>query len=143
MNSNLRDFIEVTPLRRINTPGGDVLKVLMKNENSFNDFGEAYISEVLPGIVKAWKLHYKMTLNLIVVKGKVKFVFCNDNNGKFEFREEEIGDHRYARITVKPGLWFGFKGIDKETSKILNIANILHDPKEVNRRAVQEINYNW
>ena len=56
----------------------------MKNENSFNDFGEAYISEVLPGIVKAWKFHYKMTLNLIVVKGRVKFVFCNDNNGKFD-----------------------------------------------------------
>jgi dTDP-4-dehydrorhamnose 3,5-epimerase len=143
MGTKLLDQIEVTPLKRIQTLGGDILKALMRNEDSYNEFGEAYFSEVMPGAVKAWKFHRSMTLNLVVPKGKVKFVFCDENNGTTMFREEEIGDHRYARITVRPGVWFGFKGIDEQTSIVLNIANILHDPNEVDRRAIEEINYNW
>jgi dTDP-4-dehydrorhamnose 3,5-epimerase len=143
MGKIVLEKIQVTPLRRINTPGGDVLKVLMRDEDSYESFGEAYFSEVNAGAIKAWKLHKRMTLNLVVPVGMVRFVFCEETGETPDFRAIEIGAANYARITVRPGIWFGFKGIAPGTSLVLNIADIMHDPEEVERRAVEEINYNW
>jgi dTDP-4-dehydrorhamnose 3,5-epimerase len=143
MGESLLNKIQITPLRRISTQGGDVLKVLMKEEDSFKNFGEAYFSEVHANAVKAWKFHKRMTLNLAVPVGMVRFVFCEERNGVMEFKTIEIGSENYARITVSPGIWFGFKGIAKGVSLVLNIADIMHDPDEVERRDVEEITYNW
>lgn len=143
MASEFLDKIIVTPLPVINTVGGNVLKGLLRTDESFNGFGEAYFSEVLPGAVKAWKYHREMTLNLIVPKGKVKFVFCKRDNGENVFKDVIIGNGNYSRITVKPQTWFGFQGISEEVSLVLNIADILHDPNEVERLSIDEIKYNW
>lgn len=143
MGESLLNKIQITPLRRISTQGGDVLKVLMKEEDSFKNFGEAYFSEVHANAVKGWKFHRRMTLNLVVPVGMVRFVFCDEKNGVTEFRIIEIGSENYSRITVSPGIWFGFKGLAKGVSLVLNIADVVHDPDEVERRAVEEITYNW
>lgn len=143
MGESLLDKIQITSLRRISTQGGDVLKVLMREEDSFTGFGEAYFSEVHSNAIKAWKFHKRMTLNLVVPIGSVRFIFCEERNGLTEFRAIEIGSENYARITVSPGIWFGFKGISHGTSLVLNIADIMHDPDEVQRRSVEEITYNW
>jgi hypothetical protein len=37
----------------------------------------------------------------------------------------------------------GFKGLSKNGSMLLNIANILHDPNEVDSKSIDEINFNW
>ena len=60
-----------------------------------------------------------------------------------EFRVEEIGVDRFVRITVPPGIWFGFQGLHTAQSLLLNIANIPHDPNEVERLALTDINYDW
>ena len=136
--------ILLTPLPRIETNGGDVLHVMKSNDKGYADFGEAYISWVSAGTVKAWKRHTRMTMNLVVPVGQVRFVFRMINpGGADQFRVEEIGVDRYARITVPPGIWFGFKGLHTHQSLVLNIANISHDPNEVERLAVADINYIW
>ena len=132
--------IIATPLRRIPVSGGDVLHAMKKSDNGFTGFGESYFSQIESNVVKAWKKHLKMTLNLIVPIGRVRFVFM-DNDGLF--REEIIGDGNYARLTVPPGIWFGFKGDYENTSLILNIANIEHSPEEIERKDISKIKYNW
>lgn len=133
--------IEVTPLKHIKVEGGDVLHALKNSDPSFNGFGEAYFSWINNGSVKAWKCHTKMTMNIIVPVGKVRFVFHLE--GTKEFRVEEIGDNRYIRLTIPPGIWFGFQGISSRQSLVLNIANILHNPNEIKRLNLSEINYDW
>jgi len=135
------DDVVLTPLARIETAGGDVLHALKQSDAGYAGFGEAYFSWVAEGAVKAWKRHARMTMNLIVPLGKVRFVFHVD--GGNEFRVEEIGVDSYARITVPPGIWFGFQGLAAPQSLVLNIASIPHDPNEVERRAVTEIPYGW
>ena len=81
-----------------------------------------------------------MTLNLIVPIGKVRFVFMDNEES---FREEILGDDNYARLTVPPGLWFGFQGVSENTALVLNIANIEHSPDEVEHNELNNINYNW
>jgi len=135
------DDILITQLARISVAGGDVLHAIKKIDPGFNGFGEAYFSWITVGAVKAWKCHTKMTMNIIVPLGKVRFVFHLD--GTDEFRVEDIGDDRYARITIPPGIWFGFQGIAESQSLVLNVANIPHDPKEVKRLDLSEIYYDW
>lgn len=136
--------ILVTPLRRIAIEGGDVLHAMKQNDAGYDGFGEAYFSWVSGGTVKAWKRHTRMTMNVVVPVGQVRFVFRMVNAaGADEFRVEEIGVDRYARITVPAGIWFGFKGCSKQQSLVLNIASIPHDPNEVERLNISDINYIW
>ena len=136
--------ILVTPLRRIENAGGEVLHGMKQSDVGYTGFGEAYFSSVSVGAVKAWKRHTQMTMNVVVPVGQVRFVFrCVNADGIEEFRIEEIGVDRYARITVPPGIWFGFQGLHTPQSLLLNIANIPHDPNEVERLALTDINYDW
>ena len=136
--------ILVTPLRRIENAGGDVMHGMKQSDVGYTGFGEAYFSWVSAGAIKAWKRHTQMTMNVVVPVGQVRFVFrCVNADGIEEFRIEEIGVDRYARITVPPGIWFGFQGLHTPQSLLLNIANIPHDPNEVEGLALTDINYDW
>lgn len=135
------DDVLIAPLARIPTACGDVLHAMKQSDAGYVGFGEAYFSCVDAGAIKAWKRHTRMTMNVVVPVGQVRFVFCLD--GVDEFRVEEIGVGRYARITVPPGIWFGFQGLAEPQSLVLNIANIPHDPNEVERVAISDIKYGW
>jgi len=136
------DDIFVTPLKRIPTVGGDVMHALKNSDNGFNGFGEVYFSWVEHGVIKAWKYHQRMTLNLVVPMGKVSFVF-HLTNQKNSFRTENIGEERYVRLTVPPGIWFGFQGIALGRSLLMNLADIEHDPEEVLNKPVSNFFYDW
>ena len=138
---NLLDQIRVTPLQQISTLGGDVWHALKSSEESFKGFGEVYFSWVEAESIKAWKQHLRMTMNLVVPIGTVRFVFCDLQ--LHTFREEEIGASTYARITVPPKIWFGFQGMSEKPSLVLNLANLPHDPAEVERKLEEEIHFNW
>ena len=138
---NLDDIL-VTPLKRIPTDGGDVLHALKNSAPGFNGFGEIYFSLVEQGAVKAWKCHQSMTLNLVVPIGEVRFVF-HLTNEKQSFRTENIGEERYVRLTVPPGIWFGFQGRAIKSSLLMNFADLEHDPDEVLRKPISEFYYNW
>ena len=139
----LTDII-VTPLRRIETVGGDVMHALKMSDVGYVGFEEAYFSWIASGVKKGWKCHALMTMNLVVPVGKVRFVFREITyQGLDEFRVEEIGLDRYVRITVPPGIWFAFQGISHSESLVLNISSILHDPNEVSRLAISDINFDW
>ena len=136
--------ILVTPLSRIDTTDGDVLHAMKQKDAGYDGFGEAYFSWVSADVVKAWKRHKEMTMNVVVPVGQVRFVFlCANADGIEEFRVEEIGVDRFVRITVPPGIWFGFQGLHTPQSLLLNIANIPHDPNEIERLALNNINYDW
>ena len=134
--------IHVTQLKRIPTVGGDVLHALKNSDYGFNGFGEVYLSWVEHGVIKAWKCHQHMTLNLVVPLGEVSFVFHIKDQENC-FRTENIGEEQYARLTVPPGIWFGFQGKASGRSLLMNVADIEHDPDEVLRKPVSNIFYKW
>lgn len=140
---SLTDIL-VTPLRQIEVAGGDVMHAIKESDAGYERFGEAYFSWVSSGAIKAWKRHTRMTMNLLVPVGQVRFVFYGiDSAGGKEYRVEDIGVDRYMRITVPPGIWFGFCGLYETKSLVLNIASIEHDPNEVERLDMAEIKYEW
>jgi len=141
LGENILNKIRVTSLRIKKSSKGDVMHILKKKELKNWKFEEAYFSKIKFGKVKAWKFHLKMTLNLTVPYGEVKFVFYSQKNRRFKVIK--IGEKKYSRLTVPPKVWFGFKGISKRESIILNLANIQHHPKEIVRRNKNKIKFNW
>ena len=141
MGKKLLDKIKVTPLKIIKLSAGNIMHALNKNELKNQTFGEAYFSKIKSGKIKAWKYHLKMILNLVVPQGKVKFVFYSQKDKNF--KTVEIGEKKYLRLTVPPKIWFGFKGISKHESIILNVANIKHNPKEILRCNKNKIDFDW
>jgi dTDP-4-dehydrorhamnose 3,5-epimerase len=133
--------IKVTRLKRIKVSGGDVKHYLRSDDPSFSEFGEVYFSQINFKEVKAWKKHKRMTLNLAVPMGNVKFVFWNEITNTF--RKITIGDSAYNRITVGPGVWFGFTGLSSPTNLIASFTDIIHDSNEVDRREISDINFLW
>ncbi len=141
MDNRLIDKVVTTPLNKINVEGGDVYHAMKKSDGVFEKFGEAYFSFIEEGYIKAWKKHKFMTLNLIVPIGKVQFVLYDEYSDSFH--SEILSPRHYNRLTVPPNLWFGFKGLQKGKSMLLNIADIEHDPDEVERLNVNELEFNW
>lgn len=131
--------IVFTPLPRIATEGGEVLKALRSDEAVFDGFHEAYFSRLDPGSIRAWKLHTEMTVNVVVPVGQVRFVVAIDS----DYRQFDLGpDHDYGRLTIPPGHWFGFRG-GSEGGLVLNLANVLHRPDEGRNRPRDAFDYQW
>ena len=137
----MEKFITENDLKVIPVEGGDVKHFLKANENSFNGFGEAYFSFIQKGKIKGWKMHTKMTMNLVVPVGQVGFVFYNKKTSSFKVFK--IGENNYKRLTVPPNIWFGFKGIGLYSNLVVNLSNIIHDPKESKKSELSKLIFDW
>ncbi len=131
--------IFTSDLKQIKLEDGDVLHGIKKTDFGYKDFGEAYFSSIKFSRVKAWKKHTKMTMNLIVPLGEVKFVMTDGKN----FQEYILSRENYMRLTVPPMIWFGFQGKSDQDALILNISDILHDPNEVIKCELDKFSYDW
>ena len=134
------DGIILTPLKQIHNLKGDIFHAMKKSDIGYDGYGEAYFSTIKTGDIKGWKKHTKMTLNLVVPLGEVEFVVYNENNK--EFFNVVLSQNNYQRLTIKPGLWLSFRGIDQH-NMLLNLANIEHDSHEAINKELKEIDYEW
>lgn len=146
----LIDGVILTDLKIIPGENGGVMHALKATESSYNGFGEAYFSSVASGKIKGWKQHLKMTLNLVVPVGAIRFVIYDDREDSETykaFNEFFLGtEEKYSRLTIPPGLWMAFQGFGENLNLLLNIANIPHDPAEVIQLPMENDqipNYNW
>lgn len=136
----------ITPLKVIGVPGGDVLHAMKASDHGYDGFGEAYFSTIDKGLIKGWKRHKEMILNLIVPVGAVRFVLFDDRHGSLTFgnySELILTRENYSRLTIPPMVWVAFQGVDNRSSLLLNIANISHEPSEVDHKALDEIDFYW
>jgi|TARA_B110000261_G_C12872201_1_gene272840 dTDP-4-dehydrorhamnose 3,5-epimerase len=134
------DGVILTPLKKIHNLRGYVFHAMKKSDIGFDGFGEAYFSTVNKNDIKGWKKHTEMTLNLVVPVGKMEFVIYNDKNQNFF--HVTISQDNYQRLTISPGFWLAFRGLD-EKNILLNIASIEHDPSESESIDLDKIIYDW
>ena len=133
------DGVNLTPLKQIYNPNGDIFHSMKKSDNGFDGFGEAYFTTINQNSIKGWKKHTKMTLNLVVINGEVEFIIYDDN----QFLSIKLSPKdNYQRLTIEPNLWVSFRGLGSDNI-ILNIANIEHNPDEAINIDLEEIEYEW
>lgn len=139
--------VALHPLKHISVPKGDIYHALKSTDEGYTGFGEAYFSQIESGEVKGWKRHNRMTLNIIVPVGKIRFVIFDDREGSKtfgQFQEVTLSpEDNYQRLTLAPGLWMAFQGMDNKTSMLMDIIPEPHDPTEASRKDLKEIVYKF
>lgn len=132
--------MKIVPLRVIKSDKGNIYKGVSIYDDEFKSFGEAYFSSIFKNEIKGWKKHKKMTCNLIVISGEVKFVTFNTKTKSF--KSFTCSKSNYSKIIIEPEIWFAFKGLKSENI-LLNIADIPHDPSESDTMQLSKISYEW
>jgi len=143
----IRD-VQILPLKRISDERGTVSHMLRRDDPHFKEFGEIYFSSAYPGVVKAWHLHERMTLNYACVVGNVKLVLYDERPGsptKGQLQVVYLGDRNYLLVTIPPGVWNGYMNVDAREAVVANCATIPHDPAEIRRMDPHKshIPYDW
>ena len=147
--TNNIEGVVVQQLKQIADDRGAVLHMLRCDSPLFENFGEVYFSEINPEIIKAWKLHKKLTQNIAVLIGKVRLVIYDNRPSSSTCKniaEYKIGRHdNYCLVHIPPMLWYGFQSLDTQTSLIANCTNLAHDPSEAQSMPSDsdEIPYQW
>jgi dTDP-4-dehydrorhamnose 3,5-epimerase len=143
------DGVVISELRQICDERGAVLHMLRNDAPVFTRFGECYFSEVLAGAVKAWKRHRLQTQNLVVPVGRIRLVIYDDRQrsptcGRLQIQELGRPD-AYLRVTIPPGLWYGFSAVSLSPALLANCADLPHSGGEGEVRPWNDpaIPYQW
>lgn len=123
---------------------GNLFHGLKNSDDGYDKFGEIYFSFINKNSIKAWKFHKKMTLNLIVPVGSIRFNFLDFREESSTFKEKfalTLSNKDYSRLTVPPKIWFGFKGLGDKTNLLVNIANMPHDDNEVETKDIDKFEF--
>ena len=139
----MSDEVKLSELKIISNIDGCVMHALKSSQEKSFTFGEAYFSTVNFMKIKGWKKHLKMTMNIIVPLGKIKFVIYDNRGSENKFYNYTLSKNNYKRLTIPPNVWLAFQGLEKSENILLNISNIEHDPDEVENKKLNMIRYNW
>ena len=130
--SNLSiEGLRITPLKRIDHEKGHILHVLRNDHPDFFSIGEVYCSSVHKSDIKGWKKHFFYSVNLTVVCGSIQFYIIDDRNASKTTYKTCTFDPllNHARLTVPPGVWVAFKGLE-DLNILINAMPDCHDPSE-------------
>ena len=140
--------VVIQELKQFVDERGRVMHMLRAGNPLFQEFGEIYFSEVLPGAVKAWKKHKLMTQLFAVPVGMIRLVIYDDrdssrSNGDLEIFD--VGRNNYKLVKVPPRLWYGFKCISDYPTLLTNCADLTHNPDESESKNPDDRNipYQW
>jgi dTDP-4-dehydrorhamnose 3,5-epimerase len=144
MKSNQIHDLTITQGKIVLTDGGMIRGILTANDPCYCGFGEAYLSSIDGGVTRGWKRHRRMTLNLTVVQGCVRFCIFDEREGSESFgvmQYVELTSVENKRLTIPPMLWFAFSGTGSSTNMLLNIADIKHSEAEIDRAPLNYLKY--
>ena len=147
-NKKIINGVKITPLKQIIDERGKVMLMMRNDDRVYKKFGEIYFSCTHPGVVKAWHMHKRMTLNYAIISGQLKIVLYDSRKKsptKGLLQEIYMSTENYFLLSVPPLIWNGFKGIGIKTSIIANCSDIPHDPDEMIRISPnsKKIPYKW
>ena len=129
--------------KHLASASGDIFHIMRNDVESYNGFGEVYISTVKHKTIKGWKKHTRMRLNIVVPSGSIRFILYNPETK--EKADILLSPENYKRLTVEPGIWMAFKGETAGTSFLVNFADIPHDPFETESLALDQppVEHDW
>ena len=142
------DGVVVVPLRQIVDERGKIMHMLKATDPHFLGFGEIYFSCAWPGVVKAWHVHRRMTVNNAVISGRAKLVLYDlrrDSPTHGTVQEVFLGEDNYVLVQIPPGIANGYKAFGDKMVILANAATSPHDPDEMERIDPfdNEIPYDW
>ena len=93
-------------------------------------FGQAYVTTVLPGVVKGWHRHALQTDRMTGLKGETLLVLIDGREGsptRGTVVETVLGERHPRLALIPPGVWHGLKAIGAGESLVLNLPTHAYD----------------
>lgn len=109
------------------------LSVLLRDDSEalFGErFGQAYVTTVFPGVVKAWHRHARQSDRMVGLVGHTLLVLLDgraDSPTRGAVVEELLGPRSHCLVTIPPGVWHGFKNLGTVESMVLNLPDRAYD----------------
>lgn len=129
---------------------GFLYEIMRRDESMYLGFGQAYISAVNEGVVKAWHLHRVQIDNLCCVKGLIKVVLWDGRKDSLTFEQINeffIGEENLQLLQIPNGVLHGWQGKASGTSLVLNIPTEVYNYAEPDEYRIHphinDINYDW
>tara|TARA_B100001063_G_C16778346_1_gene567994 strand:+ start:7874 stop:8302 length:429 start_codon:yes stop_codon:yes gene_type:complete len=133
---SILDNIKFIKQPTIKVEGGNVMKIMKISDYKEFSFNEAYFSSIDFNYVKGWKMQLKMSSNICVPTGEVKFTFVSKD---FKYhRTHVLGENNYGVLSIPPNIWYCFKGLSEKTSLILNISDSEHNEEYIKKINLEE-----
>jgi dTDP-4-dehydrorhamnose 3,5-epimerase len=122
--------------------------MLKNTDPEFQEFGEIYFSCGYPGVIKAWHIHKRMTLNNFCVVGMIKLVLYDGRDGsptKGALTEIFMGEQNRLLVQIPPGITNGYKAFGDGMAILANCATMPHDREELIYidPLVNDVPYKW
>jgi len=144
------DGVAIKKLRVIPDERGFLMEILRNDDETFDAFGQVYLSVAYPGVVKGWHYHREQTDRMTVVNGMAKIVLYDareDSPTHGELQELFVGEKNPILVTIPPGVCHGMKAIGPAPAYMINTPNRAYqyeDPDE-HRVAPHDgtIPYDW
>lgn len=144
------DGVRTKPLRVVPDERGRLMEILRNDDDLFVKFGQAYMTTVYPGVVKAWHYHKKQHDSFAVVRGMIKLALYDSREGsptKGQVQEFFLGDHNPLLVQIPPMVYHGFKGISVEEAIIINLPTETYNRQEPDEFRLDahtdQIPYDW
>ncbi len=87
-------------------------------------FGQAYVTSVLPGVVKAWHRHDHQWDRMVGLVGRTLLVMQDgrvDSPTLGVTVEVIFGPRQHQLVLIPPGVWHGLKALSTVESLVLNL----------------------
>ena len=137
-------------LRVIPDERGRLTEILRDDDEMFDRFGQAYMTTVFPGVVKAWHYHKQQTDNVACIHGMIKLALCDWRQESETYRRIEefiIGEHNPLLVQIPPMVLHGWKGLGAKEAIVVNLPNehyVYDDPDELRLPYdSEEVGYDW
>ncbi|KPL16986.1 MAG: dTDP-4-dehydrorhamnose 3,5-epimerase [candidate division Zixibacteria bacterium SM23_81] len=115
--------VKTKKLRVIPDERGRLMEILRCDEETFEKFGQVYVTTTYPGVVKGWHYHKVQTDNVAVIHGMLKLVLYDAREGsptKGEVNEFFLGIHNPMLVQIPKGVYHGWKCIGLEEAVVVN-----------------------
>lgn len=116
--------VKTKPLKMIPDERGRLMEILRCDDEVFLKFGQAYVTSVYPGVVKAWHYHKIQTDTFACLRGLIKLVLFDPRDRsatKGEMNEFFIGESNRTLVQIPAGVYHGFKAVGTEEALVLNL----------------------
>jgi len=115
--------VKVKNLKVIPDYRGRLMEILRNDDNLFIQFGQVYMTTVLPGIVKGWHYHKKQTDNFVCVHGKIRLGLYDsreDSETYGKTQEFILSLENPILVQIPNGVMHGFECVGDEEAIVIN-----------------------
>ncbi len=122
----------IQPLRWYSDSRGS-LSVLLRGDQEYlrgEAFGQAYVTTVRPGIVKAWHRHRRQWDRMVGLVGQTLLVLRDgraDSPSCGQTVQWILGDRHPSLVLIPPGVWHGLKALSDSETMVLNLPTEAYD----------------